>query len=222
MADPAFSADDLARLGTLLAQPPYEGRALPPDMLHGMLWALAIGPDAFPADEQWIPVALDENEDPGVPPTRDEELTDLLSRFAAHTRADIEGGSAEPLMQSLRRGRRDYRSWCEGFLMGVNAAGSDWFSYAEPEEFDELMGPIEWLAEAVPSDARAKLTPEQWRKRLLDAEAGLPATLERLRTFWNIVKHPPATQRRDAPKVGRNDPCPCGSGRKFKQCHGRV
>jgi preprotein translocase subunit SecA len=23
------------------------------------------------------------------------------------------------------------------------------------------------------------------------------------------------------PKVGRNDPCPCGSGKKFKQCHGR-
>jgi len=28
------------------------------------------------------------------------------------------------------------------------------------------------------------------------------------------------TQRRDASKVGRNDPCPCGSGKKFKKCHG--
>lgn len=28
--------------------------------------------------------------------------------------------------------------------------------------------------------------------------------------------------RRDAPKVGRNDPCPCGSGKKYKQCHGRA
>jgi hypothetical protein len=28
--------------------------------------------------------------------------------------------------------------------------------------------------------------------------------------------------RRDAPKVGRNDPCPCGSGKKFKNCHGRA
>ena len=27
---------------------------------------------------------------------------------------------------------------------------------------------------------------------------------------------------RDQPKVGRNDPCPCGSGKKYKQCHGRV
>ncbi len=29
------------------------------------------------------------------------------------------------------------------------------------------------------------------------------------------------TVRRQQPKVGRNDPCPCGSGKKFKKCHGR-
>ena len=29
------------------------------------------------------------------------------------------------------------------------------------------------------------------------------------------------TVRRESPKVGRNDPCPCGSGRKYKQCCGR-
>ena len=28
--------------------------------------------------------------------------------------------------------------------------------------------------------------------------------------------------QRAAPKIGRNDPCPCGSGKKFKQCHGSV
>jgi preprotein translocase subunit SecA len=30
------------------------------------------------------------------------------------------------------------------------------------------------------------------------------------------------TVRRDEPKVGRNDPCPCGSGKKYKKCHGRA
>jgi len=30
----------------------------------------------------------------------------------------------------------------------------------------------------------------------------------------------PGQFRRDAPKVGRNDPCPCGSGRKYKKCCG--
>ncbi|MDB5973741.1 MAG: secA, partial [Nevskia sp.] len=27
---------------------------------------------------------------------------------------------------------------------------------------------------------------------------------------------------RELPKVGRNDACPCGSGKKYKQCHGRL
>jgi uncharacterized protein len=30
------------------------------------------------------------------------------------------------------------------------------------------------------------------------------------------------TVKREAPKVGRNDPCPCGSGKKYKQCHGKA
>jgi len=30
----------------------------------------------------------------------------------------------------------------------------------------------------------------------------------------------PQTQRRQMPKVGRNEPCPCGSGKKYKKCHG--
>jgi preprotein translocase subunit SecA len=33
---------------------------------------------------------------------------------------------------------------------------------------------------------------------------------------------PPTTVRRSTPKVGRNDPCPCGSGKKYKKCHGAV
>lgn len=33
-----------------------------------------------------------------------------------------------------------------------------------------------------------------------------------------IVNSPPV--RRTEPRVGRNDPCPCGSGKKYKKCHG--
>ena len=32
----------------------------------------------------------------------------------------------------------------------------------------------------------------------------------------------PAKALREGPKVGRNDPCPCGSGKKYKQCHGKL
>ncbi len=33
---------------------------------------------------------------------------------------------------------------------------------------------------------------------------------------------PPQTFTREQPKVGRNEPCPCGSGKKYKQCHGKI
>ena len=31
----------------------------------------------------------------------------------------------------------------------------------------------------------------------------------------------PVSAKRDAPKIGRNDPCSCDSGKKYKHCHGR-
>ena len=32
---------------------------------------------------------------------------------------------------------------------------------------------------------------------------------------------PGVTYRRTSPKIGRNAPCPCGSGKKYKKCHGK-
>ena len=32
----------------------------------------------------------------------------------------------------------------------------------------------------------------------------------------------PATVADEVPRVGRNDPCPCGSGKKYKACHGKL
>ncbi|MBA3771198.1 MAG: preprotein translocase subunit SecA [Ramlibacter sp.] len=39
----------------------------------------------------------------------------------------------------------------------------------------------------------------------------------------NTARQPAPRQMADAmPRVGRNDPCPCGSGKKYKQCHGKL
>jgi SEC-C motif domain protein len=40
------------------------------------------------------------------------------------------------------------------------------------------------------------------------------------RWFFMDAQQLQAPVRREGPKVGRNDPCPCGSGKKFKKCHG--
>ncbi|MBM2805139.1 MAG: protein translocase subunit, partial [Deltaproteobacteria bacterium] len=36
-----------------------------------------------------------------------------------------------------------------------------------------------------------------------------------------IAARPPPPQKRETEKVGRNDLCPCGSGKKYKRCHGK-
>jgi uncharacterized protein len=45
--------------------------------------------------------------------------------------------------------------------------------------------------------------------------------VQELRMFW--VDHAPRPETRRVDKApGRNDPCPCGSGKKFKKCHGQA
>ena len=62
---------------------------------------------------------------------------------------------------------------------------------------------------------------------------GLVDTVRKIHALWLKERQSQAGSRglpdalRSAPirnpgKVGRNEPCPCGSGRKFKQCHGAA
>jgi uncharacterized protein len=106
-------------------------------------------------------------------------------------------------------------------MAGVDLSEAGWYDAADPEEVEELLFPIIVLADALTPEERARYTPAAWRKLVLDAEAGLDDTLARLRDYWAIVRNPPQTVRLAGPRVGRNDPCPCGSGRKHKQCCGR-
>ncbi len=49
-----------------------------------------------------------------------------------------------------------------------------------------------------------------------------PVAVARARSGRREPPPKPQTQVRQMPKVGRNDPCPCGSGKKYKQCHGAL
>lgn len=57
-------------------------------------------------------------------------------------------------------------------------------------------------------------------KDLDDAIEELVVTVADLCDLTEAHRYKVETLRREGPKVGRNDPCPCGSGRKYKQCHG--
>ncbi len=59
------------------------------------------------------------------------------------------------------------------------------------------------------------------RATAVKADAGGMAG-ERAEAKHSPTSGPPTTVRRSSPKVGRNDPCPCGSGKKYKKCHGAA
>jgi len=53
------------------------------------------------------------------------------------------------------------------------------------------------------------------------SSAAQPSPMQRANRSSNGMGPEGATVIRNQPKVGRNDPCPCGSGKKYKLCHGR-
>jgi uncharacterized protein len=77
--------------------------------------------------------------------------------------------------------------------------------------------PILALCGDIPDEVRTELTDER-RQGILDQ---LPASLQMIAAFW---RRPEQSLTRREPvrstKVGRNEACPCGSGKKYKKCCG--
>jgi len=89
----------------------------------------------------------------------------------------------------------------------------------------------EWLGlEIVATEAGGTGDTEGWVEFIANfTEAGKPKRHHERSRFrhddgrWYYVDgevSKPQTQRRETARVGRNDPCPCGSGKKFKKCCG--
>ena len=75
------------------------------------------------------------------------------------------------------------------------------------------------------SGGRGAVDPRTARRAPQAADAGQPVRRRRTTQQPARVGGDDAavkTVRRDEPKVGRNDPCPCGSGKKYKKCHGAA
>lgn len=57
-------------------------------------------------------------------------------------------------------------------------------------------------------------------RRLKQLQAENKKQLKEKRSLEKEAQKKAATVKRNTPKIGRNDPCPCGSGKKYKNCHG--
>ena len=71
-------------------------------------------------------------------------------------------------------------------------------------------------------EARRREAAEREKLAFQHAAASALAEESLANTADRTPAEPPQTFTREQPKVGRNEPCPCGSGKKYKQCHGRI
>jgi uncharacterized protein len=108
--------------------------------------------------------------------------------------------------------------WCKGFHIGMRLAYKDWSPL--------LMGAPTLFAPflTLGDDEGADRSREQSAEQIRALEDAIVPNLRMIAAHWraagSFAPSGPAPVRRDGPKLGRNDPCPCGSGLKYKKCHG--
>jgi uncharacterized protein len=133
-----------------------------------------------------------------------------------------------PLLFEDEAGVTAGNDWARGFWRATLFDLEPWRTMMSHAQGEQAMGAIAILAfehDPDPSRRLMKIEPGQREEFVLALSAGLHiayryfgpqrrAAAQAVRAAHTVV--------RDEPKVGRNDLCPCGSGRKYKRCHGAA
>lgn len=200
-----------------------EGMAM--DSLHGFLTAIVIGPVMVPFSE-WLPHVWGKTSESGPTfktPKECERITGLIARFMNEIAITMEVAPKEfePLFcEHEWEGHRvlDGEAWAWGFWEGMQMRAEAW----EPiwtSNLADMMRPIYLLgAEEIEEEEMLLVdTPMKTHKLTVEMEAAIPHVMQ----YWAPLRTSGVeTVQRATPKVGRNDDCPCGSGKKFKKCCG--
>lgn len=228
--DDALSHAEMDTLEDFLSGPALEHRSMDLSMLEGFLSAIAIGPHTvMPSD--WMPWVWDAKQGTAGPDFANIEqaqrITTLLLRFYNDVirRFMNDAGAFEPLF--WKDAVWGAAEWSEGFLAGTEFCDDEWCDLwgERPDLLEPFLrlGTDEGLA-TFRDQEDAQMWMEAIQPALLASHAfWLDFRLARPEGLvYDSVIHgePSGPVRRVEPKVGRNDPCPCGSGRKFKKCCG--
>ena len=192
--------------------------------LDGFLTAIVSGPTMV-MPSQWMPAVWEEFP-PEFKTARDaDRIMSLIMRhmnsIARHLMADPD--SFEPMFLE-----RDWNGrtvlvvdeWCEGYVRALSLSSDDWSAggttianhLANILAFSEAGG---WTGH----DAGNQAEVERCQLEITPSARAIHAYwLERRREDLSGQHRVNATIRRVQSKVGRNDPCPCGSGKKYKKC----
>ena len=238
--------EEFAELDDLLLQTPQPLTPVDAVMLDGFLCGVLVQP--VPLEPAvWLPFVFDFDGQP-LPDDADavwkERITALtLRRYHALNHAIIEDGWFNPLvlefddehplepvpegevdpMAGISEVSQPLMPWVAGF----QHAALCFPDLAEMAD-DAVMTSLARLYRHLPTETDeerevvAVLDKEYPLATLDDAIEELVVTVADLADLTRDERYKVEQVRRETPKVGRNDPCPCGSGKKYKQCHGTT
>jgi uncharacterized protein len=201
-------------------------------MLHGYLAAIAIGPVTL-MPSQWLPRIWGEAGEPAFETLeRAQHILDLIIRYYNET-VRIFMETPEQFLPDLYEYEEDgeqkvsAEEWCIGFSLGVSLRSEAWDPLLEDEESSGMLAPIvAFSMDEAWNEVTAGRNPEVTRETLI---ALLPAAVQAIHAYWLPFRKkrepgvtPDSFHFGGSPKVGRNAPCPCGSGKKFKKCCGAA
>ncbi|AXL52439.1 hypothetical protein DSC91_005451 [Paraburkholderia caffeinilytica] len=203
--------------------------------LDGYLTALAIGPTTV-SPSYWLPGVWGPSEEdtPAFETAAQaEHILGLILRHMNGIIADLENDpdGFEPVFGISRVGDDDCEyidgeAWAMGFMQGLMLIEPDWQALIDNEQGRKWLEPIRLMgALDLPEEVLDFVDTPQERETLTKE---IPASVAAIYRFWLPYRQAvyeralAATIQRTEPKVGRNDPCPCGSGKKFKKCCGAA
>ena len=186
------------------------------DEVQGFMMALLSGPDAL-NPTNWLPEILGEES------LFDAKERTEIERLVMAMAADMRMKLNEKILPDLwfyedEAGNPDFYTWCNAYLYALNIVPTDWFEAVDQEEFEDLFYPIMALGGIYDDEENGEVILHLNEKELTQLESDLPHVLLDIYWYWQAIINKPQTVRREGEKVGRNDPCPCGSGKKYKAC----
>ncbi len=208
-------------------------------MLDGFLVGVLLQPDPVPLD-RWLPYVFDsQGRAEAIPadPAQRARIVSLLERHHNYLAACINAREGfDPIVfppedddgnaVTGAAGIEALAPWAAGFMSALNAFPQLLDTYGEtPELAESLVGVMRHLPADPdePADEARRFAEDKRRIErdmpLQDLDEAIEHLIECVLDAADISR-PRKPVARTQPKVGRNDPCPCGSGRKYKQCHG--
>lgn len=178
--------------------------------LHGFLTAIVSGPNALPPSA-WLHEIWGSEEDQPAWKNMDEVQRFMGAMFKMMNHISQELMETPDAFTTILMGdhqRADITDWCFGYMTAVDLDYEAWDSLPP-----RLSGELEFINQSAFMLEIQALSGRQMQQR----NDHLTDAARQLHAYWlqrGMEKPQPVT----VPKVGRNDPCPCGSGKKYKKC----